>query len=199
MIRPEVLDALLAAGATAEMIVAAVKADAAQEENKILERRAKDAERQRKSRASRNVTVTPCDRRDAPNDIYSNPDTDISPKDDKSSLPPKPKARRVSAHGEPLPAGWEPVLTPAAQRVVDGWPPGWLSTRLAEFRDHASDKGRRSKDWQAAFRKWLTNADEWGRQKNGRDGFQQGGEQGLGRTARAAIEVFGPPDDAVAH
>ena len=61
-IRPEVLDALLAAGATAEMIVAAVKADvekdAADLEAKAVIRRKKDADRQRRHRLSR---VTDCD------------------------------------------------------------------------------------------------------------------------------------------
>lgn len=65
---PEALDALVAAGATAEMIVAAVKADMVADETRKVERRAKDAERQRKSRTnrrghgkSRGVTVTECD------------------------------------------------------------------------------------------------------------------------------------------
>lgn len=48
MIKPEVLDALLAAGATAEMIVAAVKADLATEEARKKSKRANNAERQRR-------------------------------------------------------------------------------------------------------------------------------------------------------
>jgi hypothetical protein len=125
-------------------------------------RRAADRERKRNLRNVCGMSA------DAPNDIYSNPDI-ISPNDDKSSLPPRPKSRRKSADGECLPDDWLPSLTPTAQKIVDGWPPGWLDVRLAEFRDHASDKGRKSKDWQAAFRKWLTNANEWGRQRNGND------------------------------
>lgn len=175
MIRPEVLDALLAAGATAEMIVAAVKADAQQEEIRLQEKRVKDAERQRKSRSSRHVTVTPRDRCDTPNDIYSNPDI-LSPEDDKSSSTPKQKRTRIGS-GTSLPDDWVPILTPAAQKIVDGWPPGWLDTQVAAFRDHAADKGRKSKDWQAALRKWLTNADEWGRQKNG----NRNDSNGIGR------------------
>jgi hypothetical protein len=65
--KPQVLDALLAAGATAEMIVAAVKADQAEDEDRKASRRAKAAERQRKHRGG-NVTpnnapsrVTECD------------------------------------------------------------------------------------------------------------------------------------------
>ena len=64
----EVIDALVAAGCTVEQLAAAVKADLAAEEQRALVKRAKDAARQRKSRAnrseSRDVTVTPCDERD---------------------------------------------------------------------------------------------------------------------------------------
>jgi len=71
---PAVIDALVAAGATVEQLAAAVKADMAEAEQRKVQKRAKDAARQRKSRASRNVTVTACDNADAPpNDIYSNP------------------------------------------------------------------------------------------------------------------------------
>lgn len=56
-VKPEVLDALVAAGASAEMIVAAIKADAAGEVAKKAARREKDAERQRRHREkSRDVT-----------------------------------------------------------------------------------------------------------------------------------------------
>jgi hypothetical protein len=71
-----VIDALVAAGATAEQLAAAMKASLAEQETRLTEKRAKDAARQRKSRMSRAVTVTPCDSQDEklpPNDIYSNP------------------------------------------------------------------------------------------------------------------------------
>ena len=59
---PAVLDALLEAGCTREQIVAAVKADMAEAEAAKDDKRAKDAERQRRHRArnaaSRDVTVT---------------------------------------------------------------------------------------------------------------------------------------------
>ena len=60
-----------------------------------------------------------------------------------------------------MPEGWEPVLTDAAKAIVDSWPPGMLDQQVAAFRDHAADKGRTSKDWQAAFRTWITNANRW--------------------------------------
>lgn len=81
MISAAVLDALVAAGASTEMIVAAVKADAREEENKAAEKRAKDAARQRKSRMSRGLSVTSCD-----SDGHSV--TVLSPKE-KSPAPPK--------------------------------------------------------------------------------------------------------------
>jgi hypothetical protein len=60
------LDALLAAGATAEQIVALVKADMVERDSKLKVRREKDADRQRRKR-SRGVTRT---KRDTlPNDI----------------------------------------------------------------------------------------------------------------------------------
>jgi hypothetical protein len=98
-IRAEVLDALLAAGATAEMIVAAVKADLYQDDIKQQEKREKDAARQRKSRTNRgmprNVTVTPRDGCDTPpNDIYSNP---------------------------PLPSEAKASALPIAEKVVEAW------------------------------------------------------------------------------
>lgn len=60
-----------------------------------------------------------------------------------------------------LPADWKPVLTAASQAIVSRWPPGRLETELDAFRDHAADKGRTSKDWQAAFRTWITNSEKW--------------------------------------
>lgn len=60
-----VLDALLEAGATAEMIVAVVKADMDERGKALASKRERDAERQRKHRQrnalSRDVTVTACD------------------------------------------------------------------------------------------------------------------------------------------
>lgn len=56
-----VIDAMLAAGCTAEQLAAVVKAHEAEREKAAVAKRAKDAERQRKSRLSRNVTVTSSD------------------------------------------------------------------------------------------------------------------------------------------
>ncbi len=93
MIAPEVLDALLVSGATAEMIVAAVKADAALEQATIDARRAKDAARQRRHRESRDVTVTNSDSTDLPSP--QSPPNKVSPDPFKITppIPPKPSSR----------------------------------------------------------------------------------------------------------
>jgi hypothetical protein len=63
-VRPEVMKALVAAGATAEMLISALEAEQASEEARTIERRAKAADRKRRSRAmSRGQGVTERDNR----------------------------------------------------------------------------------------------------------------------------------------
>ena len=115
MIRAEVLDALLEAGASAEMIVAAVKAAASAEEAKRDERRAKDAARQRRLRGTRAAAkespAKPVTLRDGtdvpPNDKDLTP---LSPRSSEEDL--APLAERLAARGTrgrrrrvPWPAG----------------------------------------------------------------------------------------------
>lgn len=88
------------------------------------------------------------------------------------SLPETPK--RAESRAVKLPADWHPILTPAAQRIVDEWPPGKFDHEVARFRDHAADKGRTSKDWQAAFRTWITKSDEWMKQNGNRNSQTDG-------------------------
>ncbi|WP_273679048.1 helix-turn-helix domain-containing protein [Erythrobacter fulvus] len=66
-----------------------------------------------------------------------------------------------------LPDDWQPILTDRSKHIVAGWPPGKFEHELRRFADHAADKGRVSKDWQAAFRTWIDKADEW-MKRNGR-------------------------------
>lgn len=74
------IDAMLAAGCTAEQLAAVVRAHEQAESERVAVKRAKDAERQRRSRMSRNVTVTPRDACD-----------EVSPKKETSPTPPKEK------------------------------------------------------------------------------------------------------------
>lgn len=150
---------------------------------------ARQQRKREKDRAARDVSrrdVT----RDPPNDIISNP-PELSPDETIVSSSPKSASKRKPAAGEALPDDWQPVLTAAAQRIVDGWPPGWLDARIAEFRDHATDKGRKSKDWQAAFRTWITKADEWQRQRgqHGNDRPSRNYRHGAGDGFTEALQV----------
>ena len=93
MIPAEILDALLEAGASAEMIVAAVKAASREQEARRTDRRARNAASQRRLRQARRshprslpVSMTAADANDVPpNDYISNPphprssDEDLSP------------------------------------------------------------------------------------------------------------------------
>lgn len=159
-----VLDALLASGCTAEQIVAAVKADLVGSESRITDKRAKDAERQRQSRSnrrghnvSRNVTVTECD---PPIDNTHTPT--LIPIEPNGSIAPrgrKPKSNRR------LPDDWQPEpLTAETANMVQLWEVGRLERELSKFKDYwkgASGRRASKDDWQAAWRFWLANADEW--------------------------------------
>lgn len=72
----EGIDAMLAAGATAEVIAALWKAEISAREKAVAERRSKDRDRQRCHRASRDVTVT---------ERESQPVQRVFPKENKSN------------------------------------------------------------------------------------------------------------------
>ncbi|WP_134094086.1 hypothetical protein [Novosphingobium sp. PhB55] len=79
--------------------------------------------------------------------------------------PAKPK--RTVSKPLPMPDAWEPVLTAAAQQIVDGWPPGMLERERMAFEAHAASNDRVTKDWQAAFRTWIAKADRNRTERNG--------------------------------
>jgi len=101
MIGAEVLDALLASGASAEMIVAAVKAAAQAEDAKRDARRAKDAARQRRVRETRAARPDTRAVRATPRDAADNPPNEIS-------NPPSPRSS-------------DEDLTPLAEKLVTEW------------------------------------------------------------------------------
>lgn len=84
-----------------------------------------------------------------------------------ADLPKSAKGKRAAAEAVPIPAGWEPILTPAAQRIVDGWPPGMLDRERMAFEAHAASTDRVTKDWQAAFRTWIAKAEQFRTERNG--------------------------------
>jgi len=119
---PAVLDALLEAGCTREQIVAAVKADMAEAEAAKDDKRAKDAERQRRHRArndpSRDVTVTNGDSVTSPLPRPLSPQTPQTPT-------PTPETKTRARKGHRLPEDWEPEpLTGDTAKAVAVWPAG---------------------------------------------------------------------------
>lgn len=89
MIRPEVLDAMLHAGCSAEQIAAAVKAAIAADEGRRAEKRAADAARKRRSRSA--VSVVSADVTQCPRDIADTPrpsETRVSPTPPSQTQPP---------------------------------------------------------------------------------------------------------------
>lgn len=100
MLAVEILDAMKAAGASAEVLLAAIRAAQEIEDKKTAERRARDTERKRKSRASQNVTVTSRDGRGqpvTPCDISDPPCSNTPPVKEDTSSPPRGGSEGASA------------------------------------------------------------------------------------------------------
>jgi uncharacterized protein YdaU (DUF1376 family) len=85
----------------------------------------------------------------------------------REHAPARTGARAARTRGVTIPDDFAPVLTPHAQAIVDGWPPGSLEREVRKFRDKAEAHGWTYKDWQAAFRTWIGNAEDW---RNGNGG-----------------------------
>lgn len=149
-----VIDALLEAGATREQLAAAMKASIAEAEQKKTEKRGKDAARQRRSRASRNVTVTPCDDADpSPNEYISNPHP-VPPVEVRTSTAPRGRSDR----GSKIPETWEAPtiaeLSTEARALAERWPAAAYRAEAEAFRNYwlgeSAAKARKS-DWNRAW------------------------------------------------
>lgn len=101
------------------------------------------------------------------------------------------KAKR----GSSLPDDFEPVLTAQISEIVNRWPPGRFERELAKFKDHHSAKGSVMKDWQAALRTWLRNADEWGNRNGQGNGNSRSGDGFLDASLALARGEYKPPFD----
>lgn len=171
------IDALVEAGVSAEQLAALVKADLMEREAALTEKRAKDAERQRRHRESRDVTVTDSDNGDPslsrpPNEKISNPPTHTHP--DISS-----RARKAAR----LPADWNPgPLSGEIAAAVARWPPKAVERELERFRDWAKsapDKSGLKLDWQATWRNWLRRVEDEGRYRGKTNGSRFTGNRTL--------------------
>jgi len=157
MIAASTIDAMIDAGASAQVIAAAWKAEIAQQEMATAERRANDRERQRRHRVSRDVTVTNAESADIGG---------VSPHE-VNNLPPHPEPQPAKA-GSPLARGarlpddfslpddWRAWAT--AERK---WDRSAIEAEAASFADfwHAKPgKDGRKLDWLATWRNWVRNS-----------------------------------------
>jgi hypothetical protein len=118
---------------------------------------------------------------------------------EKSPIPPKEikpfpcvKTRAKAKH--PLPANWQPMPLKAdgqAGMIAARKPVGWIERELSKFKDHALQNRRLCSDWDAAWRNWIKQADEFDEKRTNTLGRHQPPNDGLSSTARAAVAVFG--------
>jgi hypothetical protein len=79
---------------------------------------------------------------------------------------PEPDSPKRERRASALPRCWVPQLTDRARETVAAWPEGMLDRELMQFMDHAKAKGLTYKDWDAAFRTWIANADKWNKERS---------------------------------
>lgn len=153
------------------------------------------AERQRRCRANkkgmshRDVTRDPpIDNNHTPTTLPIEPNGSIAPRGRK------PKSNRR------LPDDWQPEpLTAETATMVQVWQPGRLERELAKFKDYwKSASGRKASkdDWQAAWRFWLRNSEDWGTGNgtSNRTSYQSGKPQN-GFAAALRHVADGPTDE----
>jgi hypothetical protein len=159
------LDALLAAGATAEQIVALVKADLAEREAALEEKRTKDRERQRRHRESRNVTVCHSDNENVTEES-------VTPSPDK--VPPHTP---LQTNPNPSPPYNPPTSQKRGTRLADDFEPrddwidwamrkrGWSRAEALDececfIRYWQSKPGREAMklDWPKTWQNWVVNS-----------------------------------------
>ena len=91
-------------------------------------------------------------------------DTNVS----DSPFSPPPKKKSTPGRKSALPDNFEPIHTNRAKEVVDSWPRGMYERELDKFKDYHTAKRTLYVDWQAAFRTWIANAEQWRTQNDDR-------------------------------
>jgi hypothetical protein len=99
-----------------------------------------------------------------------------------------------SKPGTQIPSDWKPdsPVSGNAGKIVARWDERRFNSVLDAFTDHHKAKGSVMKDWNAAFRKWVTNEDAWKGQRNGSgNGYSRDGSDGpANRSVRAAATIL---------
>lgn len=143
---PAVLDAMLAAGCTAEQIVAAVKADQLEAESRKASKREGTARRTREYRARKRGDVTHSDACDASHNVTPL-DKEIPPKPPKEINPPISPV--ISNEMTPPPSDLVTV-----EEVVDGWNTLAAKHGLAQIVKLSDQRRRKAK---AQAKRFLIN------------------------------------------
>lgn len=155
---------MVAAGCSQEQMLAVARAHEAEVESKLIEKRAKDAERQRKSRLSRRVTVTPCDSAlhavtEAPNARAPAHGLELTSLDSKilsKENPPKGGQKKGSRRTQLAPdAQPDERDRAAAQRA--GMSDGTFRNEWQKFRARHVAKAEAMANWHAAWVQWIAN------------------------------------------
>ena len=116
-----IVRAMVAAGCTAEQLAAVVEADIVERDHRADARRAKDAERQRRSRESRGVTVTGRDIADChadPSPLVP-PSSSPRPPSPPPYNPPSPRERRAPAASHRFAEFWAAYPRKADKRKAE--------------------------------------------------------------------------------
>jgi hypothetical protein len=149
MIDITALRAMAAAGATVDVILAAIEADQKSQIEKLTERRAKDAERQRRKRSVHNGHAESR----GPSDAVCDPPQHIL-------TPPREKPKKVSLAIEAASVPDQPTADARSFAQSKAWDDARTDREWQRFRDHGIAKGRKHKGeigLAAAWRSWVTS------------------------------------------
>jgi hypothetical protein len=159
-----VLDAMVAAGCTAEQIAAAVKADMAIDEDRKASKRANNADRQRRHRernaVSRVTGVSNGDKRDetpSSSPVPLDPPSQTLPPIIPQTPSPTPETKRASR----LSTEWVLPVKWGRWAVDQGYSEATVRLESDKFRDFwcsKSGKDATKVDWEATWRNWMRNS-----------------------------------------
>ncbi len=188
MIDIAVLRAMAAAGATVDMILAAIEAAQTTQSKKLTERRAKDAERQRRKRSS--VHDGHAESRGSSNDVRD-PPLHILPPQENS----EPKKVPRSMRGTRIPDDWslssEDLVF--ARTIL---PERAVNEERDKFRDYwraRAGAGGAKSDWSATWRNWIRNV------RQGPHNGRSDESKSVLAAADRLIDHFGGPEAARAY
>lgn len=165
MIDISTLRAMVAAGASAEIILAAVEAELLAEGARVQASKAKAAERQQRWRDKRNVSqhlvtsrdVTAPSRAPLSSFLPSLSETQIKKEESK-------KERAADHRKSALPSDWKPSEAHYAKAAKRNLPRSFVDDQADAMRDWAASKGVMRHSWDATFNGFL-------RPKESRNGF----------------------------